>query len=93
MYTLVSGTGYVMSMQILNRVLQCPVPPLPYEDVYFTGVCRAHFNVSLHHSRLFGYQRRTLVPCRLANTVIAHGLAAEQMTNAYNLTHRSNLHC
>uniref|UniRef100_A0A914V7S2 Hexosyltransferase n=1 Tax=Plectus sambesii TaxID=2011161 RepID=A0A914V7S2_9BILA len=88
-----SGTGYVMSRQVLRNVIECPLGPMPYEDVYFTGICREHFNITLEHSELFGYSRRQFVPCALRRSVIAHGLSAEQMTSAYTMTLSSNWRC
>lgn len=81
-----SGTGYVMSMDVAARLYNASLvtPIFHLEDVYLTGICaeEAHIRPANHH--LFSYTSYMRAnPCELKGMITKHRLSALEMRRAY----------
>ncbi|KAL6263325.1 hypothetical protein P5V15_006123 [Pogonomyrmex californicus] len=76
-----SGTGYVMSMDVASKLYQAALitPLLHLEDVYVTGLCAKRAKVRPVNHPGFSYTPRKLDPCVLRNAITTHKVNASNM--------------
>ncbi|KAL0108517.1 hypothetical protein PUN28_015213 [Cardiocondyla obscurior] len=76
-----SGTGYVMSMNVAAKLYQAALvtPLLHLEDVYVTGLCAKRARVRPVNHPGFSYTPRKIDPCVLRNAITTHKVNASNM--------------
>jgi len=76
-----SGTGYVMSMNVASKLYQAALvtPLLHLEDVYITGLCAKRARVRPVNHSGFSYIPRKMDPCVLRNSITTHKVNASNM--------------
>ena len=87
-----SGTGYVMSRDVVPRLYQAALktPLFHLEDVYLTGLCAHAAGIRPRHHPAFTYNKRRLDPCLYKDkTVItSHRVNSSELRKVSNLTER-----
>lgn len=86
------GKGYVVSFDVMRRFNICPkvLDLLPLEDVYFTGMCRQHFGLQLHHDDKFAQSQRLNIPCLWKSKFITAGVKHGDMETVWNTVNKKS---
>lgn len=89
-----SGTGYVMSMDVAARLYNASLstPIFHLEDVYLTGICAAAAHIRPANHQLFSYTSFRN-PCELKGMITKHQLSASDMRRAYDFVRDVRANC
>lgn len=89
-----SGTGYVMSMDVAHRLYNASLatPIFHLEDVYLTGICAEAAHIRPINHPLFSYTSYR-DPCELRGMITRHQLTAVDMRRAYELLTDERANC
>lgn len=89
-----SGTGYVMSMDVAFKLYQAALitPLLHLEDVYITGLCAKHAKIRPINHPGFTYAQRKLDPCILNNSITTHKINASTMYTIWDKLNNDTLY-
>jgi beta-1,3-galactosyltransferase 1 len=87
-----SGTGYVMSRDVVSRLYQAALktPLFHLEDVYLTGLCAHAAGIRPRHHPAFTYNKRRLDPCLYKDktVVTSHRVNGSELRKVSSLTER-----
>ncbi|KAJ8926123.1 hypothetical protein NQ315_009980 [Exocentrus adspersus] len=69
-----SGTGYVMSLDVAKRLFDTTLmtPIFHLEDIYLTGICAKKAGIKPHNQPMFTYRQLHYEPCEFRNLVTMH---------------------
>ncbi|RZF33631.1 hypothetical protein LSTR_LSTR007009 [Laodelphax striatellus] len=81
-----SGTGYVMSYDVVTRLYQTALetPLIHIEDVYITGICAKRAGIRPRNHPGFTYQRRKLSESCNPHHLTNHRLTTEDLHTAWS---------
>ncbi|XP_029176745.1 beta-1,3-galactosyltransferase 1-like [Nylanderia fulva] len=90
-----SGTGYVMSMNVASKLYQAALitPLLHLEDVYITGLCARRAKIRPVNHPGFSYVPRKIDPCVLRNAITTHKVNASNMYVIWVKVNDTNVSC
>ncbi|XP_069687568.1 beta-1,3-galactosyltransferase 1-like isoform X2 [Periplaneta americana] len=92
-----SGTGYVMSRDVVPRLYQAALktPLFHLEDVYLTGLCAHAAGIRPRHHPAFSYAKRKLDPCLYKDkTVItSHHVNGSELRKVWSQMNSPQLDC
>ncbi|XP_011250495.1 beta-1,3-galactosyltransferase 1 [Camponotus floridanus] len=90
-----SGTGYVMSMNVALKLYQAALitPLLHLEDVYITGLCARRAKIRPVNHPGFSYIPRKIDPCVLRNAITTHKVNASNMYVIWVKISDTNVSC
>ncbi|XP_021928730.1 beta-1,3-galactosyltransferase 1-like isoform X2 [Zootermopsis nevadensis] len=92
-----SGTGYVMSRDVVLRLYQAALktPLFHLEDVYLTGLCAHAARIRPRHHPSFTYSKRKLDPCLYKDktVVTSHRVNGSEMRKVWSLMNNPQLDC
>jgi len=85
-----SGTGYVMSRDVVQRLYQAALktPLFHLEDVYLTGLCAHAAGIKPRHHPAFTYNKRRLDPClyRDKTVITSHRVNGSELRKVSSVT-------
>ncbi|XP_059471379.1 beta-1,3-galactosyltransferase 1-like isoform X2 [Neocloeon triangulifer] len=91
-----SGTGYVMSAQVVKRLYEAALrtPLFHLEDVYITGLCSKAAKIRPLDNAGFSYQKRKLEPCAYRNQLFtSHHMNSTDMRTVWATVQNPSLVC
>lgn len=92
-----SGTGYVMSHDVVSRLYQAALktPLFHLEDVYLTGLCAHAAGIRPRHHPAFTYNKRRLDPCLYKDktVVTSHRVNGSELRKVWSLIKSPQLDC
>ncbi|XP_064212018.1 uncharacterized protein LOC661554 [Tribolium castaneum] len=89
----VSGTGYVMSVDVAEKLYKAALktPIFHLEDVYTTGLCAKRAGVRPKNNPLFTYQSMNYDVCLYMRLYTAHRFTPSDIRKTYTLLKDSNV--
>lgn len=88
-----SGTGYVMSGDVVKPLLDTAVstPYFHLEDVFLTGICAKKIGVRPSDNIGFSYQPRANNPCVFKEIIMGHEVVPVEMARLWNMLNQPSI--